>query len=171
MKFLENIFKGWIIPIVVAFIISLLIRQFLFFSIKVPSESMYPTIKPGDQLIVTRIYNTNNLKRGNVVVFHSDELNMDLIKRLIGLPGDTVEVKGDGSVYVNSVKIEEKYVSSPAVKFGNFKVPQGKFLFFGDNRQNSLDSRYWVNPYIDKSSIKGIARITIFPFNRFSLVK
>lgn len=102
MESIKKIFSSWIFPIIIAVILALLIKNFLFFNIKVPSESMFPTIKPGDRIFVTRVHNKGNLKRGDIVVFHSNELKEDLIKRLIGLPGDTVEVRNDGSVYVNS---------------------------------------------------------------------
>ncbi|MBC8060831.1 MAG: signal peptidase I [Clostridiaceae bacterium] len=171
MKIIKKVFSGWIIPIVAALIISLVIRKFVFFNIIVPTESMFPTIMIGDRISVTRIYNKDKLKRGDIVVFHSDELKMDLVKRLIGLPGDKIEVKEDGSVYVNSDKLDEPYVSSGAVKFGDFKVPAESFFFLGDNRQVSKDSRYWDNPYINERDIMGVARITIFPINRFSILK
>ncbi|WP_142415073.1 signal peptidase I [Hathewaya massiliensis] len=163
--------KEWILPIVVAFIIATLINKFWFFNIKVPTESMYPAIVPGDRILVTRIYKKENLNRGDIIVFHSDELGEDLIKRLIGLPGDKVQVKKDGSLYINGEKREESYVVNQGEKEKEFVVPKDSFLFMGDNRANSLDSRYWKNPYISKEKIMGKAQFIITPFKRTGKLK
>lgn len=168
---IKEVLNDWVFPILLAIVLALLINKFVFFNITVPTESMYPTIKVGDRIIVTHIYNYDKLKRGNVIVFHSDELNEDLVKRLIGLPGDTVDVRSDGSVYVNNVKLNEPYILNNGGKSGIYKVPQGEYFFLGDNRSNSLDSRYWKNTYIPKSKIKGKAVYTIFPFSRWGKLK
>lgn len=76
----------------------MVVNKLILFKIKVPTPSMYPTIKVNDQIFVTRTHNKNNLKRGDIIVFHSKEL----VKRLIGLPNDTVEITDKGLVYVNS---------------------------------------------------------------------
>jgi signal peptidase I len=167
----KKIFTGYLIPIVVIVVLALLIRQFLFFKIIVPTASMYPTIKDNDQIMVTRVYNPSNLKRGDIIDFHSKELNKDLIKRLIGLPNDTVDVTTNGLVYVNGKKLSQPYVIYNGGKAGVYKVPAAHYLFLGDNRVNSDDSRYWNNPYIDKSDIIGKAQIIIFPFSRFGSLK
>lgn len=167
---IKQIINDWVIPIIVAIILALAINKFVFFNITVPTESMYPTIKIGDRIIVTRIYNYNKLQRGNVIVFHSDELKEELVKRLIGLPGDTVDVKEDG-VYVNNVKLDEPYIVNRGGKTGSYKVPQGEYFFLGDNRSNSYDSRLWKDPYIPKDKIKGKAVYTIFPFSRMAAMK
>ena len=163
--------KEWAIPIISAIIIALAVNKFVFFNIVVPTGSMIPTIMPGDRILVTRVYNTEKLKRGDIIVFHSNELHEDLIKRLIGLPGDIVQRKSDGSVYVNDKKIDEKYVTNDGGPTGVFVVPKDCFLFLGDNRANSYDSRYWKQPFISKKSIMGKARFIIFPFNRIGVLK
>lgn len=162
----KQFIKDWVIPISAAIIIALLIRQFLFFTIDVPSCSMDPTIKIGDHIEVTKIYNYKNIKRGDVIVFNSKELKERLIKRVIGLPNETVEVKPDGTVLVNNQKINEPYVKNNGGKSGTYKVPKGKYFFMGDNRSNSYDSRYWNEPYIGTSDIIGKARFIYFPFSR-----
>ncbi len=89
----KSFFLDWIIPILATLLLATLIHQFLLFKIKVPTGSMMPTVEIGDQLFVTRIYNPNNIKRGDIVVFNSDELKEPLLKRVIGLPGEHVEKK------------------------------------------------------------------------------
>ena len=100
----SNFFSDWIVPIVIAVILAILINRFLIFKVKIPSESMVPTLNVGDRLFVTRVYNPENLKRGDIVVFYSEEKNEDMIKRLIGLPGDKIVIK-DGTVIVNKGKL------------------------------------------------------------------
>ena len=167
MKQLKPFIKEWLLPILVAIILATLINKFLFYNIKVPSESMYPTIKIGDRITVTRVYDKSKLKRGDIIVFYSYELKDKLIKRLIGLPGDEVDIKDNGQVFINGKKIEEPYVVYKEELGKQFKVPQDKYLFFGDNRAGSLDARKWENPYIDSKDIKGKARFLIYPFKRF----
>jgi signal peptidase I len=168
---IKQIIADYLLPILIAVIFALLIRQFLFFKIIVPTASMYPTIKDNDQIMVTKVYNRNNLKRGDILDFHSKELKMDLIKRLIGLPNDKVEVTNNGAVYVNGEKLSEPYVVDNGGKSGVYKVPAGHYFFLGDNRIDSRDSRYWNNPYIDGADILGKAQVTIYPFNRFGILK
>ncbi|MCY6960162.1 signal peptidase I [Clostridium brassicae] len=167
----KKFLKEWILPIGAAIILAVLINQFLFFQVSVPTKSMYPTIKPKDRIIVTRIYDKKSLKTGDIIVFRSDELNETLIKRLIGLPGDEVKIDEEGLVYVNGKKIDQPYVVYNGGMSGTFKVPEGKYFFMGDNRANSWDSRYWNEHYIEGSKIKGKARFIIFPFNRFGNFK
>ena len=172
MDIVKKIFKDWILPIVAAIIIAFIINKVIFFNVSVPTGSMLPTINLDDKILVTRVHNKNNLKHGEIIVFHSDELEEDLIKRLIGLPNDEVEIKEDGSVYINKEKINESYVVNPGGKAGvKFKVPEDSYFFMGDNRINSLDARYWVNPFIAKEDIMGKARIVISPFSRFGKLK
>lgn len=168
MDILKKVFKDWILPILAAIIIAFIINKVIFFNVSVPTGSMLPTINLNDKILVTRVHNANNLKHGDIIVFHSDELNEDLIKRLIGLPNDEVEIKEDGSLYINKEKVNENYVVNPGGKAGvKFKVPEGSYFFMGDNRVNSLDARYWAQPFIPKSDIMGKARIRISPFSEF----
>ena len=165
-----NFFTEWVVPILIALVLAFLINKFLIFKVKIPSESMVPTLNVGDRLFVTRIYNPEKLKRGDIVVFHSDEKNEDMIKRLIGLPGDKVVIK-DGIVTVNGETLKENYIGPADNYSGDFEVPEGKYFFLGDNRYWSLDSRYWENPYIDGSKIKGKAQIKVYPWSEFGKIK
>lgn len=162
----KKIFLDWVAPVLIAIILALLINKFWFFTVTIPSESMVPTIKVNDRIVVTRVYDRTKLKRGDIVVFYSHELQDTLIKRLIGLPGDKVEVVEGGQVLINGEKIDEPYVVYPEDLRGSFTVEEDKFLFFGDNRVISADARRWDNPYIDGKDIKGKARFIVFPFRR-----
>ena len=165
----KQLIFDWVIPIVAALIIAGLINKFVLFKVYIPSLSMYPTLDKGDQLFVTRVYNTDKIERGDILVFDSQELDQLLIKRVIGLPGDQVEI-ADGTLMVNGEVIEEDYVIYNQNISRLFQVPEGKYLFLGDNRANSNDSRYWDDPYIDGDSIEGKAQIRIYPFNKIGFI-
>ena len=171
MKLLKHFIKDWVLPTLIAIILALLINKFLLYKIYVPSESMFPTIKIGDNIFVSRIYNYNSIKRGDIIVFYSKELGETLIKRVIGLPGETVKVKPNGTVWVNNLQINEPYVQYNGGKVGSFNVPEGKYLFLGDNRANSDDSRYWKNSYISSADVQGKAQVIAYPFDRIGLLK
>lgn len=163
---IKKILFDWVIPILMALVLYLLINKFWFFTVTIPTESMVPTIKINDRIVVTRIYDRKSLNRGDIIVFYSKELNDTLIKRLIGLPGDRVEIVEGGQVLINGEKLEEPYVVYPEDLKGSFTVGEDKYLFFGDNRAVSLDARRWENPYVDGKDIKGKARFIMFPFRR-----
>ena len=156
--------KEWVLPIGTAIVLTLLINKFLIFKVKVPTGSMIPTINKNDQLFVTRIYNYDKIKRGDILVFNSRELHENLIKRVIGLPGDSISI-AEGTVIVNGEVIDEDYVKNNSLNYeGTFKVPEDEYFFLGDNRSDSKDSRLWQEPYINKEDIFGKALIKIYPF-------
>ena len=147
------------------------IRSFVAEARYIPSGSMLPTLQINDRLIVDKIsYDFRNPKRGDIVVFSpTDTLKKQnfkdaFIKRVIGLPGETVEVK-DGLVYVNGQPIQEKYVEDqPNYRFGPFTVPPNEYLVLGDNRNNSYDSHYWGS--VPRQNIIGRAVVRFWPLNR-----
>ena len=167
---IKSFIKDWVIPIISALIIALLINKFLFFNVVVPTGSMIPTINKEDKGVISVIYNTENMKRGDIIVFHSNEYDELLIKRLIGLPGDDIEIK-NGIVSVNGEELKEDYVKNKDDYNGTFKVPEGKYFFLGDNRPNSADSRYWDDPYVSSSDIKGKLQFRFYPLKDFGIVK
>jgi signal peptidase I len=131
---------------------------------------MIPTINEKDQFLVTRIYNLDNIKRKDIIVFDSKEFNDVFIKRLIGLPGDDISIV-DGKVSVNGEELDESYVVNHDKFNGEYHVPEGKYFFLGDNRSNSKDSRFWKNPYVDSKDIKAKEWIRVYPFKDFGTVK
>lgn len=166
-----SFFKDWVLPLAAAVIIAIIVNKTLFYMIEVPSTSMYPTIKVGDRLLVTKVYKPEKLKRGNIVVFKSKELGLTLVKRLVALPGETVDIDDMGDVFIDGKKLDEPYVIQKGLKAGHFKVPEGCYLFLGDNRRDSDDARYWKNPYISSNDIMGKAQFILFPFNRVTSVR
>lgn len=168
---ISSFFKEWVIPIISALILAMLINKFVFFNVYLPpSGSMIPTLNNNDKVLVSRIYNKDNLKRGNIVVFYSKELNERLVKRLIGVPGDEIEIK-NGAVFINGSQLDESYVKNNKDYSGKFKVPEGKYFFLGDNRAISFDSRFWENPYIDSSDIEGKVVLRYYPFKDIGFVE
>ncbi|WP_160683685.1 signal peptidase I [Clostridium sp. C2-6-12] len=163
--------KEWIIDIAIVACIALFIWNFVGYGVWITSGSMIPTLGVKDRLIVTRVHDFDSLKEGDIVLFKQEEYNNDiLIKRLIGLPGDKIEIK-NGVVFRNGEQLQEDYVKNKDHSNGIYQVPQGKYFFLGDNRPNSSDSREWKNPYVDKSQIEGKARIKYYPVNQFEIYK
>ncbi|WP_300382230.1 signal peptidase I [Clostridium sp.] len=166
-----NIIREWIIPVITAILLAIIINKFLLFKVYIPSESMEPTINKSDRLFVGRIYNKENIKRGDILVFYSEEHQKKLIKRVIGLPGDKIDIS-KGTVNINGEIIEEDYVKNNNSFYdGSFKVPENNYFFLGDNRSNSNDSRLWINPYINEKYIEGKALLRVYPFNDFGTLK
>lgn len=167
----KSILNEWIIVIAVVLCIALLLWNFVGYGVWITSGSMIPTLEVKDRLIVTRVHNPKNLKEGDIVLFKNDEFKGEiLIKRLIGLPGDTIEIK-NGVVYRNGQELKEDYVKNNEIYNGSFKVPDNKYFFLGDNRANSDDSRYWKDPYVDESYIEGKAQVKYYPIKDFEILK
>jgi len=167
----RSILNEWIIDIAVVLCIALLVWNFVGYGVWITSGSMIPTLEVKDRLLVTRVHNPKNLKEGDIVLFKNDEFKGEiLIKRLIGLPGDTIEIK-NGVVYRNGQELKEDYVKNNEIYNGSFKVPDNKYFFLGDNRANSDDSRYWKDPYVDESYIEGKAQVKYYPIKDFEILK
>lgn len=147
----------------------------MFFNMEIPSESMEPTLQVGDRLLGWKLY--LSVDRGDVVVFWSDEEGMYLIKRVIGLPGETVSLK-DGYVYIDGEKLEEPWLpedvvgktfnSTGGLDFDYGKVPETCYFLLGDNRKYSYDCRFFSNRFINSKEIKAKAIFRYYPFDRFS---
>lgn len=154
-----------VIAIVLVVVTALLIRRYLFFVIKVSSLSMYPLLKPKQRLLTKYLRSFNNVKRGDIIVFYSYEFKQDLIKRVIGLPGDVVEIRKNGTVNLNQRKLDEPYVENTGGSSGIFIVPKGKYFMLGDNRAFSKDSRHFKDPYISQKDIIGKAFLSLYPIH------
>jgi signal peptidase I len=169
----------YVVLAAVAIAVALLIQQYLVKPYRIPSESMENTLLIGDRVLVDRIsWRFTDPARGDIVVFHSPNPGPVLIKRIIGMPGDTISLK-DGAVYINGVKLNEPYVRTiagkpePSDPFDNglpwslqqpYKVPAGSYFLMGDNRTNSGDSREF-GP-VPRSQFVGRAFARYWPLNR-----
>ncbi|ADU74926.1 MAG TPA: signal peptidase I [Hungateiclostridium thermocellum] len=164
----QKVFKeivSWSLCLLGAFIIALLLTKYVIVNAYVPTGSMENTIMPGDRIIASRIhYYFSEPKRGDIVVFrYPDNEEVLYVKRIIGLPNETVEIK-DGNVYINGKLLEEPYIKEKAYgDFGPYEVPEGCYFMLGDNRNGSTDSRRWTNKYVKKEKILGKALFKYFP--------
>lgn len=133
----------------------------------VPSGSMEGTIKTGSILISERYgISAENLERYDILVFTPPDCpNETYVKRLIGLPGETIEVK-NGKVYADGVELDSSFKKGPQNRRGDgvYVVPEGCYFFLGDNRNNSKDSRFWNEKYVPLANIQAKAKFVIFPF-------
>jgi signal peptidase I len=167
----------WVAVIVGALVVALVVKTFLFQAFFIPSGSMEPTLEKGDRVLVNKLsYDLHDVHRGDVIVFELDPGDVgpdgikDLIKRVIGLPGDVIETR-DGVVYINDQPLDEPYLTD-GTKTGDATdgqnpsierqtVPEGHVYVLGDNRSNSADSRYRGPIAIE--SIVGRAFVLVWP--------
>ncbi len=198
----KSVFREYFEAICVAILLALFIRTFVVQAFKIPSGSMLPTLLIGDHLLVNKfIYGIKmpftgkilipikNPTRGDVVVFRfPKDKSVDYIKRVIGTPGDTVEVR-DKKVFINGEPIKDVHAHvtsapvldekvSPRDNFGPVKVPEDHIFVMGDNRDNSYDSRFWG--FVDQRDVLGKAFILywswdidkpLFSLDRFTSIR
>jgi signal peptidase I len=198
----KSIFREYFEAIAIAFILALVIRTFFLQAFKIPSGSMLPTLLIGDHLLVNKfIYGfrmpftgevlipVKKPIRGDVVVFRfPKDRSIDYIKRVIGVPGDTVEVRAK-KVFINGEQVPDTHahitspsilnaMNSPRDNFGPVVVPEGHIFVMGDNRDNSYDSRFWG--FVDQKDILGKAFVLywswdiekpLLSFDRFASIR
>lgn len=157
-----NVFvKEWL-PYIVIIVLVILLKLYVVTPIRVNGSSMDTTLKDGDIMILNVInYRFNDIKRFDIVVVNEEhEL---LIKRVIGLPGESIEYKNN-ELFINGKKINDPYGKNRTDDF-YYNIPDGEYFVLGDNRGNSMDSRVFGS--FKKKLIKGKTSLTIFPFSRF----
>lgn len=150
--------KQWLPSIVIAVVISLFVRTYVAEAMRVPTGSMIPTIQINDRLIVEKMLWMTTLDHGDIVVFTPPVVGDEgkrYVKRLIGLPGDTLEIK-DGALFRNGLKINEPYLQEEMnYTFGPVTVPEDHYFFLGDNRNESYDAHLWSTPFVSKDKLIG----------------
>ena len=164
----------WVGLVVLALVIALLIKTFLFQAFYIPSESMTPTLKIHDRVLVNKLsYKLHPVHRGDIVVFkappHADPGIDDLVKRVVGLPNETVEAHG-GHVYIDGTRLPETYLPAGITTsdFDSKRIPKDSYWVMGDNRGNSKDSR--VFGVITKGQIVGRVFFRRWPLTRIKFM-
>ena len=165
--------------VVIAVVFALVFTNFIIINAEVPSGSMRDTIWEGDRLFGFRLaYKFSEPKRGDIIIFKfPDDETQNYVKRVIGLPNDIVQIK-NGRVYINGEELDEPYIKDYILDDGEtytYIVPEDSYFMLGDNRNNSKDSRYWVNTFVKKEKI--VAKVVVRYYSGekskidFSLVK
>ncbi|MCD6257073.1 signal peptidase I [Candidatus Aerophobetes bacterium] len=170
--------KETVETVVIALVLAFLIRSFIVETFWIPSGSMEPTLMVGDRIMAYKIfYGINKVKRGDIIIFKFPlDPKKDFVKRVIGLPGDTIEIRKK-EVYVNKKRLIEPYAvhsdnwdtGFPRDEYGPVKVPPDSLFVLGDNRDSSEDSRYWG--YVPKENIIGKAFLIYWPPWRIRILK
>ena len=151
-----------LMPYIVIFVFVILLKLFVVTPIRVNGTSMMNTLHPKDIMILNKTaYLTKGPKRFDIVVVRVDD--EDIIKRVIGLPGEVIEYKNN-VLYVNGKKVEEKVKGLETADYKSEKIPAGSYLVMGDNREASYDGRAFG--FIKKNQILGRTSLVILPFNR-----
>ena len=167
---LKEIFD-WIAVVVIAILLSFVLHTFVIVNATVPTSSMENTIMAGDRVIGSRLYYLRNEpQRGEIIMFdYPDDPRTLYIKRIIGLPGEHIEISG-GVVYINGEPLDEPYLDVVTEgEWGPYDVPEDSYFMLGDNRNDSADSRYWQNTYLTKDGIVGKAIFKYWKgFERFN---
>lgn len=167
----------WIIYIAVIILLTVLIVNFVGIRTKVSGSSMETTLSDGDNLIVDKLsYRFRDPKRYEIVVFpYRYEENTHYIKRIIGLPGETVQVK-DGKAYINGKELTSDIygyapMEDPGIAAQPLKLADDEYFVLGDNRNHSSDSREETVGIIHRKDLTGRAWVRIFPFKKFGVIK
>jgi signal peptidase I len=153
----------WGMLAVGALVVALLIKTFLFQAFYIPSDSMLPTLERNDRVLVNKLsYRLHGVHRGDVIVFEAppgvDPEVKDLVKRVIGLPGETIAARADGRVYIDGEPLDEPWLPAGTKTkpgFAPIKVPPDSYYVLGDFRENSRDSRYFPSHFVRKDDIVG----------------
>jgi len=175
--------REWTEALIFAVVVATIVRTYFFAPFQIPSGSMLPTIQIGDHIFAS-MYTYGSpipftdiklfkkpVKRGDIVIFpYPQDPSIDYIKRAVGLPGETLEIRND-QVFINGEPLDEPYAyfepnerksrqaqeltAAPSSRYGPVKIPQGKLFAMGDNRYNSADSRFWGFVNIDTITGKG----------------
>ena len=166
----KSVLREYAEALIIAVLLALVIRTFVVQAFKIPSGSMLPTLQIGDHILVSKfLYYFQPIQRGEIIVFKfpQDE-SRDFIKRVIGLPGETLEIRGK-QILINGKPLDEPYAvygdwSVPRLgdreQFGPIVIPPGRLFMMGDNRDHSMDSRIWG--FLDTQKVKGKAFIVYF---------
>ena len=169
--------KSFAFTLLITLAVVLVLKNYVIINANVPTGSMENTIMPGDNILGLRLaYLVEEPERGDVIFFpFPDDERQNYVKRIIGLPGETVTII-EGKIYINdsTEPLEEPYLKEEWTKGTGpyvFEIPEDGYLCLGDNRNRSADAREWNNPYVKKEKIIAKALFTYFPFDRWGMVE
>ena len=171
--------KDVVVIVLLAFLLAVVIKSFVIDNRNIPTSSMHPTVPAESRILVNKFtYSFNDVEFGDVVVFEPTDqtkleagIDDDMLKRVIGLPGDKVQVK-DSTLYINDQPIAESYISETMqYEYGPITVPEGYVFLLGDNRNLSFDSHAWSNPFVPIDNIKGKAMLIYWPKDKFGTIE
>ena len=151
--------------ILTALVLSYGLNHYVIANALVPTGSMESTIEPNDRIFINRLaYVSKEPQRGDIISFYlPDNEQENFLKRIIGLPGETIEGR-DGEIYIDGTVLDETYIKEKSYDdFGPYTVPENCYFCMGDNRNNSWDSRYWENKFVSKDKIVGKAMLKYYP--------
>ena len=170
-------FLSLLVTMAVAALAVILLKEFVVINALIPSGSMENTIMPGDRLLGNRLaYIFDEPERGDIVIFkYPDDEKQLFVKRVIGLPGETVTIE-DGEIYIgdDDSALKEPYLKEAWIVDDGpytFEVPEDCYLVMGDNRNNSKDARYWENTYVQEDKILGEAVFRYWPFSSLGILE
>lgn len=164
-----------VVLVIVVLAVVFFLKNYVLINAVIPSGSMENTIMTGDRVFGNRLaYRFGEPERGDIVIFKYPDNEEELyIKRVIGLPGDKVEIR-DGLVYLNdSAKpLEEPYLKeTPVGDYGPYQVPEDGYFMLGDNRNWSKDSRFWENTYVTREEVLAKAVFRYYPFDEIGTIE
>jgi signal peptidase I len=164
LGFLWEVLQTLIMAIILYFLIDTVVGR-----VRVENISMQPTLHEGEFILVNKLaYRLGNYQRGDIVIFHYPRNpTEDYIKRIIGVPGDTVEVR-DGHVFVNGQELEEPYIAAAPQYNNTWHVPDGQIFVLGDNRNQSSDSHSWG--YVPSTYVVGKALVIYWPLDQLKIL-
>ena len=164
---------SWVVCICGAVLIALLLRFFVFEMVRVDGPSMQPTLYKDQTVFVEKLsIARDSVKRFDVVIARYPNREGAFVKRVVGLPGDTIEVRDDGHLYINSEQIDEPYILEEFIdrQFGPYTVPEDCYFVMGDNRNDSLDSRSPDVGAIPKKEVVGHALFVVWPLDQIKKI-
>jgi signal peptidase I len=164
LVFTWEVFQTLLMAVILYFLIDAVVGR-----VRVENISMQPTLHQDQFILVNKLaYRLGDFQRGDIVVFHfPGDPREDYIKRVIGLPGDTVDIR-DGKVYVNGLELEEPYIAAPPNYTKSYQVPEEGIFVLGDNRNQSSDSHSWG--YVPIGNVVGKAIIVYWPLEDLKIL-
>lgn len=168
-------FFQWILTFAIAVVIALCVNHFVLVNAEIPSGSMENTIMTGDRVFGNRLsYTFSEPERFDIIIFrYPDDESQLFIKRIIGLPGETVEIH-NGQIFIDGSAAPLEDVETKEFmqgSFGPYTVPDNCYFVMGDNRNNSKDSRYWEHTFVTKDEIIGKAFLRYWPLNKLKCLE